>query len=263
MKKRRGLANREANFAWMAPANREASFAWMAPANREASFAWMAPAVVLAGWLLASQVSAADRLDDVLAHMDAVAANFKGVSAQVSFTQVTVVVDDKSTQSGGFYLQRDKKGGYKILIEFREPDEKNILFKDNKAQIYKPKIAQVEEYDVGKEYKDLLNQYLMVGFGGRIDEMKRGYTITLGGDAKILGVNSVKLTLKSKDTANKRQVELWISQDNWLPVQQRSTDLVSKDYLEIAYSNVQPGDPGDKRFDLHIKGKVTWVHPGK
>jgi outer membrane lipoprotein-sorting protein len=220
-------------------------------------------AVVLAGWLLASQVSAADRLDDVLAHMDAVAANFKGVSAQITYTQVTVIVDDKSTQSGGFYLKRDKKDSYKVLIEFRQPDEKDILFKDNKAWIYKPKIEQGEEYDVGKEYKDLLNQYLAVGFGGRSEDMKRGYTITLGGDAKVNNANTVKLTLKPKDSASKRQVELWISQDNWLPVQQRSTDLTSKDYLDIVYSNVQPGDLSDNKFKLNIKGKVTWVHPGK
>ncbi len=222
-------------------------------------------AITLAGALIGSQtLLAADRLADVLAHMDAVAARFTGVSAQVSFTKVTVVVNDKSTQSGGFFLQRDKKGAYKVLIEFREPDEMNVLFKNNKAQIYKPKIAQIEDYDVGKEYKDLLNQYLMVGFGGRVEDMKRGYDITLGDDAKINGVNTVKLNLKAKGSpANNRQVELWISQDNWLPVQQRSTDPSSKDYLEIVYRNVQEQALKDSVFEFHYKGKVEIVHPGK
>jgi len=223
-------------------------------------------AMTLAGALAGGQtLLAADRLADVLAHMDAVAARFTGVTAQVSYTQVTVVVNDKSTQSGGFFLQRDKHGkNYKILIEFRQPDEENILFKNNKAQIYKPKIALIEEYDVGKEYKDLLNQYLMVGFGGSVEGMKGGYDIILGGDGKINGVNTVKLTLNPKGSAaGKSQVELWISQDNWLPVQQRSTNLTSKDYLEIVYSNVQPQDLPDKVFELHTKGKVTTVRPGK
>jgi outer membrane lipoprotein-sorting protein len=223
---------------------------------------WVA-AVALACLTLGSHMLlAADRLDDVLAHMDAVAANFKGVIAQVTFTQVTFVVDDKSTQSGGFYLQRDKKG-YKILIEFRSPDEKNILFKDNKAQIYRPKIRQVEEYDVDKQYKDLLDQYLAVGFGGRVTAMRQNYEIAFGGDAKVGSANTVKLILTPKQSGSKRQVELWISTANWLPVQQRSTDLVSKDYLDIVYDSVHPQDVADKVFDLHMPGNVTKVHPGK
>jgi outer membrane lipoprotein-sorting protein len=223
------------------------------------------PVMALAGAFAGGQtLLAADRLADVLAHMDAVAARFTGVSAQISFTQVTVVVDDKTTQSGGFFLQREKHGAYKVLIEFREPDEKNILFKNNKAQIYKPKIALIEEYDVGKEYKDLLNQYLMVGFGGRVDDMKRGYDITLGGDAKINGVSTVKLDLKPKGSMANKKVELWISQDNWLPVQQRSTDLTTKDYLEIVYSNVQEQVLKDSFFEFKTKGKkVVTVHPAK
>jgi outer membrane lipoprotein-sorting protein len=220
------------------------------------------PALALACVLLGSRaLPAADRLDDVLAHMDAVAANFKGVAAQVSFTQVTVVVNDKSTQSGGFFLQHDKKG-YKVLIEFRDPDEKNILFKDNQAHIYRPKIRQVEDYDVGKEYKDLLEQYLAVGFGGRVDAMKQNYEITFGGDAKVGPRNTVKLILKPK-SGSKRQVELWIDTANWLPVQQRSTDLVTKDYLDIVYTNVEPQNVPDSKFDLHMPGNVSHVHPGK
>jgi outer membrane lipoprotein-sorting protein len=220
--------------------------------------------LLLMGAVIGSQtLLAADRLDDVLAHMDAAAVRFNGVRAQISYTRVTVVVNDKSTQSGGISLARDKKG-YKILIEFREPDEEDILLKNNKVNIYKPKIAQNEEYDLGKENQDLVNQYLMVGFGGRVEDMKRGYDITLGGDATINGVNAVKLNLKPKGTlASKMLVELWISQTNWLPVQQRSTDPVTKDYTDVVYSNVQEQPLKDSVFDLHFKGNVKTVHPGR
>ncbi len=213
--------------------------------------------------IFAGAARADGKLDDVLAHMDAVAEKFTGAEAQVSYTQVTVIVNDRSTQSGGFYLSRDKKG-YKVLIEFRQPDEENILFKDGKAEIYKPKIEQKEVYDVGKEYNDIVKQYLMIGFGGRVKDMREGYRIELAGDEKINGADAVKLALTPKEgMANKRVVELWISRANWLPVQQRSTDPATKDYLEIVYSNVQPQAVPDKKFELHTTSKTKVVHPAK
>jgi hypothetical protein len=229
--------------------------------NKRWRLAWLLAGALTLG--SGSNVWAADRLTEVFAKMDAAAQHFTGVTAQIHYTKVTVVVNDKSTQIGGIKLARDKKG-YKVLIDFREPEEQEVRFMNGKAELYKPKIQRIEEIDVDKEYKDLMNQFLLLGFGGAVADMRKGYDVTFEGDAKIGGANTVKLNLKPKGAAaNKTFVELWISQDNWLPVQQRFTDTSSKDYTEILYQAVEERQLKDGDFALHIRGngKVERVHP--
>ena len=213
--------------------------------------------------LALSLLARADKLEDVLTKMDAAAAKFKGMSASVSYTKVTVIVDDRDVKNGGIHLEREK-GGYKIKIDFTTPEPESLLFKGNKAEIYHPKIDQEEIYDVGKN-KDMIEQFYAVGFGGGGREILKSYTVTLGADEKIGDTMAVKLNLTPKGSmpGNFTKVEIWLSPAKWTPVQQRFTEK-SKDYLEITYSNVLEGDQPDSLFNIKgITGKTKKVYPGK
>jgi outer membrane lipoprotein-sorting protein len=205
---------------------------------------------------------AAASLEDVLTKMDAAAASFKGMAAQVSYTKLTAVVNDKSTESGGIFMQKSPKG-YKVLIEFREPEKKTVLFANGKAFIYREKINVQEEYAVGDQ-RDVVDQFFQLGFGGGGHELTKSYGIAVDGDETVAGVATVKLTLapkgKLKDVT---KVELWISKEHWTPVQQRFTEGASKDYTEVTYLNVQEGPQPDKIFKTNANGKTRHVTPGK
>ena len=206
---------------------------------------------------------AADRLEEVLSKMDAAAARFRALTAQLSYTKVTLVVDDRTTETGSIYFKKDRGGkGFKVLIEFTQPEPKTVLFRDNKASIYYPKIAQIEEYDLGKN-RERVEQFLLLGFGAPGHELLKAYSVTLAGEMNLNGTPTVKLDLTPQGslTRNLRKVELWLSRDTWQPVQQQFTEP-SGDYLITHYSDVRetPGLP-DSQFQIKTSGKVKRVRP--
>ncbi len=213
-------------------------------------------------FLMASACSA-DSLEDVLKRMDEAAARFQGLSAQLTYTKVTVVVDDKSTESGTIYFQKEKGGkGYKVKIDITQPDPKTVLVRDGKVRIYRPKINQIEEYDVGKK-KELMEQFLLLGFGAGGHELAKAYGVTLGGPCTLNGAPCIKLDLQPKGdmTRNLTKVELLLSPETALPIQQRFTEP-TRDHLTATYMQVKPGPQPDAIFKIHAPRAKT-VKPGQ
>lgn len=212
--------------------------------------------------LLLASASAADGLEDVLKRMDEAAARFQGLSAQLTYTKVTVVVDDKSTESGTIFFQKEKGGkGYKVKIDITQPDTKTVLVRDGKVKIYRPKINQIEEYDVGKK-KELMEQFLLLGFGAGGHELAKAYGVTLGGPCTLNGAPCIKLDLQPKGdmTRNLTKVELWLSPETALPIQQRFTEP-TRDHLTASYMQVKLGPQADSVFHIKAPGAKT-VRPG-
>lgn len=214
--------------------------------------------------LLAPVAPAQTRLEDVLTKMDSAAANFKTVVADLTYTKVTVIVDDKSVEKGTVYFQREPgKKTFKSYIHFRDPNEKMVLFKDNKGWIYRPAIKQVEEYDLGKN-REAVEQFLLLGFGTPGHDLQKAYDIKVAGEEKIGNQGTVKLELTPKSATTTRhikRVELWISKDTWQPVQQKFYEP-SNDYLIATYSGPKMnGVIADKQFKLNLPKGVKTVKP--
>ena len=66
---------------------------------------------------------------------------------------MTVVVNDKSTESGQIFVRRDGK----MRIELTQPDPRTILRDGDNFYIYNPKIHRVEEYNLGKKNRSSIN----------------------------------------------------------------------------------------------------------
>ncbi len=94
-------------------------------------------------------------LEATMKQLDQESRNFHSLTADIERTKVTVVVNDKSTESGKLFVRRDDK----MRIEFAEPDAKTLLRSGNDLFLYNPKIKQVEEYDLGK-HRALVDQFL-------------------------------------------------------------------------------------------------------
>lgn len=149
----------------------------------------------------------ATSLEDVLSRMDQAAAGFQGVVADLTSTKVTVIVNDRSVEKGIVYFKCGKgKHDFKVKIDFREPSQKIVLFTGDKGYIYRPAIAQVEEYDLGKN-RQAVEQFLMLGFGSGGHELLNSYNITLAGEAKIGDVDTIKLELLPKSPGLARYIK--------------------------------------------------------
>lgn len=192
------------------------------------------------------------RFKQVLAHMDEAALRLKTVSSRLSYTTVTVLVNDRSTQTGELFFRKGKN--LEVMVRFLKPDLKVILFKHNRAEIYNPKVNQIQEYDLAR-HADLLQQFLLLGFGAPISGLQSSYRLKYLGEKHLNNqtTEAIELTPVQKAVAAQlTRVDLWVSEQSWLPVQQEFFEP-SGDYLIAAYSEVKVNE--------HLKRSDFEIHP--
>ncbi|HYT06785.1 MAG TPA: outer-membrane lipoprotein carrier protein LolA [Rugosimonospora sp.] len=199
-------------------------------------------------------------LDDVLKQMDREQNQFESLTASIERTKVTVVVNDRSTESGQIEVRRDGR----MRIDLISPDQKTILRDGDRIYVYTPKIRRVEEYDLSK-HRDLVDQLLLLGFGTSGESLKKSYLITLQGEDSLNGQKVVRLELTPRSDDVRKQIskiELWLNEANWLPAQQQFYETGSGDYSIIRYLNVARNVPiSDARFRPAWPKGVTRVKP--
>src|SRR5665213_1062781 len=229
--------------------------------RRCARFCAMAAAAILFCMPLRSAVPESNwTVENVLKQMDAQAADFKSLTADMDRTKVTVVVNDKSTESGHISVRRDDK----MLIEVTQPDARTILRNGDIFYIYNPKIHRVEEYNIGKK-KSLVDQFLLLGFGTSGSSLKESYTITVQGEETLDGHKVVRLELLPKTDDVRKQlskIQLWLDESTWLPLQQQFFETGSGDYFIIHYRNmIRNARIPDNDFKPHWPHGTTVVQP--
>ena len=199
-------------------------------------------------------------LDNILKQLDTQAADFRSLAADLDRTKVTVVVNDKSTESGKILVRRDDK----MRIDLMQPDPRTILRDGDNFYIYNPKIHRVEEYNLGNK-KSMVDQFLLLGFGTSVSELKNSYSIALQGEETLDNRKVVLLELLPKSDDVKKQlskIQLWIDEATWLPVQQKFYETGSGDYFVILYKNVVRNvHIGDSEFKAHWPHGTTRVKP--
>jgi outer membrane lipoprotein-sorting protein len=198
-------------------------------------------------------------LDMVLHQLDSEAKSFHSLTADVERTKVTVVVNDKSTESGQLYVHGDK-----MRLELTKPDPRTILRNGDNLYVYTPGLKRVEEYDLGKN-RALVDQFLLLGFGTPGKELERGYLLTLLGEEKIDSQKAVLLELTPKSDKVRDQVakiHLWLDESSWLPVQQKFFEAGTQDYFTVRYSNVVRNPKiHEGRFKPHWPKGTQKIHP--
>jgi outer membrane lipoprotein-sorting protein len=177
-------------------------------------------------------------LTEILSNMNAESKKLTTISASLEYTKVTVLVDDKSTESGQFYFRKGKTP--EICINFDKPEKKVYLFKNNKGFIYYRKINQIQEYNL-KQNSDLVQQFLLLGFGTDTKELKNTYDIKYVQEEDMDGDTNVELELtphKVSVGAQISKIQIWVSEESWLPTQQKFFQS-GGDYLIARYRNVK------------------------
>jgi len=177
-------------------------------------------------------------LSEVLNQMNEAAKRLKSVSANLEYTKVTVLVNDKSTETGQILYHKSKNP--EIRIDIQKPDRKIILFRKNKAEIYLPKINQIQEYDL-EQKSGLVQQFLLLGFGQETGELKKSYHVKYVKEEDLEGDTTALLELdprKESIATQLAKIQIWISEESWLPVQQKFFEPEG-DYLLARYTGVK------------------------
>jgi outer membrane lipoprotein-sorting protein len=212
--------------------------------------------VLAAGWLSISLPASAETLPDVLARMDQGAKDFKGMIADLKQITHTAVLNDDSEKAGKMRLKRNSARDVKIRIDFTSPDQFTVVFRGRKFEKYFPKIQTIQEIDLGKQ-RQLVDQFLLLGFGSTSKELQSSYDIKFLGADRVNGQSTwhIELIPRSAEAREHlKKVDLWISAANGQPVQQKFHEP-SGDYHLATYSNVQLDvSIADQAFNLPTKG---------
>jgi outer membrane lipoprotein-sorting protein len=205
--------------------------------------------------LLAAARLPAEDLQAILTRMDEASPTFKAMTADVQTTTFTKVIDDTTVQSGKLTMQRLKGKGTRAILDFSgEKDSRVIYLFNNTVRFYYPKLKLYQDIDVGKS-SDVLNQFLLLGFGSSGKELMDNYQITSGGNETIAGRESTKLSLEPKSANAKEtliKVDVWIPKGEAYPIQQQFFKP-SGNYVTVLYSNL--------RFNPAIKGTLEFKLP--
>ena len=199
--------------------------------------------------IFAATLKADPALDAILARMDQAAPNFHAMSANVSMIEYQKILDDRTTDTGTLKMQRKGKN-VRAVVSF--PD-RMIGFLGDIVRIYFSNTQSYQDYKIGQN-SDVLNQFLLLGFGSSGRELAQAYDITLGGTENVAGQNVTKLVLIPKDSKVKERlskIDVWIPSDAANPVQQQFYEP-SGNWRKVTYSDivVNPSMPGTLEMKL-------------
>jgi outer membrane lipoprotein-sorting protein len=207
-----------------------------------------------------TQAHGAPSTDQVMRELDREAKDLHSLTADIERTTVTVVVNDKSTESGKIFMRTDGK----MRIELNKPDQRVILRKDNRVWHYLPKTKRVEEYDISK-YGALADSLLTIGLGSSGTSLRKHYLVTVVGEDNVENRKTVELELVPKDEKFRGQIDriqLWVDTTTWLAIQQKFFETGSGDYITINYRNIATNmKMPEKDFEPHWPKDVTVVKP--
>ena len=210
-------------------------------------------------------VAAADNeLDLALARMDQASSTFKGLTADLKKVSHLEVINKDEIDEGTIAVKRTKAKDMRVLIDIKRPDAKKAMIGGAKAQIFYPKINEVQEWDLGKN-RGLVDQFMLLGFGSNSRDLKDAYSIALGGTESIAGEKATRLELlpKSKEIlAHFKKFELWVSEQG-MTVQQKmhqtGGDYISNTYTHIVLNSNLP----DSAVKMDVPKNAKVVKPQK
>lgn len=216
---------------------------------------------LLALWL--ALPAGAETLNDVLNRMDQASSQFKGVTGNIRQLAHTDIVNEDDVATGTISLKRSKPRELRMLINLTQPDPKTVVLQEKSLSIYLPKIATVQNYDLGKN-RGLLEQFLLLGFGATRAELEKAYDIKWVGEETVNGdkTGHMELTPKSADVLHRvKKIGLWLSEASGYPAQHKIF-MPGNDYWLVTFSNLKlnPNLP-DAALKLKLPKGVKQENP--
>ena len=204
------------------------------------AFVWSLTPAMLPGPLVA-HAAADDPLAAVFNRMDQSAAKFKDLTADMKKVSYMAVLKEESVDVGKIAVRLPKKHDYHVLIDFSQPDQKQVQLAGTRVDSFYPKTNTDQIVDLGKTKRALIETFVLLGFGSNSKDLQDAFEIRYGGPEAAAGEPATRIELTPKDKEVARQFpkfELWISDRTGMSVQQKMYEL-GGDYLLATYTNMK------------------------
>ena len=210
---------------------------------------------LLGAALLFAACAPAQNLNAALQRVDRLSKGFHALTADVRKIAYTAVIKQSDESSGRLTVFRAPGKDLRMLFEIEKPGPGAISFAAKKVLIYYPKLAQVEEYDLGGKQTRLIDEFLLLGFGASASDLRKNYSIRYEEMTTVQDRKADLLELVPKSTEAREQfprIEMWIAQDGGYPLRLK-LHQPSKDYQLAEYTNVQVNPPSVTEASVHMK----------
>src|SRR5262245_2424655 len=152
----------------------------------------------------------------VLLQMDQTNQSLSDLTADVTETKVTIVVNDTSVSTGKLFYRREKNGS-RTKLEYEKPELKTLLIDKGKVLIYEPKIKHLQEIDLNKNCSQEV--FFVTGIGQSGAAIAKSYDVKLMSEESLDGTKTSVLELKPKSekaSAMFAKIVLWVDQSRWI-----------------------------------------------
>lgn len=213
----------------------------------------MKPFLIAACLFAAASLLPAEPVSTILARMDRAAPNFHALTADVAMDTYTAILEDTTTEHGTLAMQRAGNQVRAILDFSHQSDPKVIAVAGQMVEIYYPNLKLVQDFNFGKK-TDVLNQYLLLGFGSSGTDLAQNYSITGGGAAEVGGQQTTELVLVPKDPKVRerlKEVDMWVPNGASYPVRQKFIQP-NGDFRQTTYTGVKLNPPMQGELTLKL-----------
>jgi outer membrane lipoprotein-sorting protein len=170
---------------------------------------------------VAAAVAPCQQADSFLARLDRFSRTFSGARATIRSTVHTRGIPDDDVETGTIFVKRSG-GKTQFRIDFREPNVYTAAVREKVAEVYHPKLNEIDVYDLSA-YKDVAQKLFLLGFGMPGSELAANYEIRNVKHETVDAQATTYLDLVPKSPGVRKQlrsIEVWISDRTLCPVRQ-------------------------------------------
>src|SRR5689334_21831528 len=103
-------------------------------------------------------------LQAVFTRMDGASKTFKGLTADVRKVTHTDIVNENEIEVGTLKVRLPKPHDFHMLIDFTKPNAKTVELSGTRAEVFYPNSMVIQRVELGKKNKNLVEQFLRLGF---------------------------------------------------------------------------------------------------
>lgn len=180
-------------------------------------------------------------VESVLKHMEDVGRSLNSLVAtfwqQKRNTQLDI---DDPVETGLIYYVPSKNGSdIKLRIDITKP-AKTIVITGDKIKFYQPDIKQLLISSVKEAKSNKSAGSLAVTFGS-VSAIRDNYEVSFVKEETVQGEKTSELHLIPKQAGAYKSIDIWISQNAWLPVQQTLVEN-NGDVTTLRLSNIKKNE---------------------
>lgn len=199
-------------------------------------------------------------LTGILAKMETARRNLKSLQATITLQHSNVQIGNVETEQGTILYKPNGGGAGKLRIDYYKPDTRIVAIVGEEILLYQPRINQVLKTKLAQATKGRTGGFTqLAALDSSVKSLTKDYRIEYVNDEVISGQSAAHLRLVPRTSGVLVSLEIYVSQQNWLPLQYKFTER-NGDSSAISLSNLQLNlSLPDERFVVRYPSNTAVV----